>query len=150
MCITCDFLTTPLPPHSSECCPLLLRCAYCSTCGLYNAHFSGQCSKRAIGHLSAKAHLNPGWRNANDKPQKSAEKPIFRIVDDEDTFKEYCRTHNLATSNDYRATVYEHLEQRGFQVETYEEGLDEHSLPPSFEEKVEVKKVPMMRKLRCV
>jgi hypothetical protein len=75
--------------------------------------------------------------------------PVFRILDDEDTYKEYCKTHNLTASDGYRTTVHEHLEQRGWMVETYEAGLDTHILPPPYEEKIEVKVVPMNRKLRC-
>lgn len=156
MCGSCDFLLKPLPPHSAENCPLLLRCAYCSTCGVYNAHFDSQCPKRAIGRLPANAHLSPSWSNDNIKPtrpdsddKEKPKLPVFRILDDEETYKEYCITHNLTTPHGPKAAVYEHLLERGFRAETYEKGLDEYILPPPFEESLEpVKVVPMKRKLR--
>lgn len=148
MCGSCDFLMKPLPPHSADMCPLLLRCAYCNICGLYNTHFAARCPKRAIGRLSSKTHLNASWKNANEAPSRQTdEMSVFRILDDEDTYKEYCITHNLITPHGAKAAVHQHLLERGLKAETYKKGLDEHILPPPFEEEP-LKVVPMKRRLR--
>lgn len=150
MCGTCDFLIKPLPPHSADTCPLLLRCAYCNICGLYNAHFASRCPKRAIGRLSSKAHLSASWKNTNVvASRQTVTMPVFRILDHEETYKEYCITHNLTAPCGAKAAVLQHLLERGFQAKTYMENLDEHILPPPFEEPIEsTKVVPMKRRLR--
>lgn len=136
MCIKCNFLLKPYPSHKPDDCPLLLQCAYCSTCGIYNAHFPSSCPKRQRGALSLKAHLSEGWQNANKIATPSATK-IFRMVDDEDTYKEYCKTHNIVlaqTLEGYRLKVRTHLLSRGYVLETYKDGLSKYSLPVSEEE----------------
>lgn len=60
---------TPLPPHTSDKCPLFLKCAYCSTCGIYNAHFAKNCPKRARGTLPPTIHLSRSWSNSSELPE---------------------------------------------------------------------------------
>lgn len=75
--------------------------------------------------------------------------PVFRILDEEDTYKEYCITHNLTTPHGAKHAVLQNLYERGFQAKTYKENLNEHILPPPFEEPIEsIKVVPMKRRLR--
>lgn len=143
MCIKCNFLLQPFPPHKATECPLLLQCAYCNVCGVYNDHFPTSCPKRARGALPLNAHLREGWKNANDVAEPNKEK-IFRMVDDEETYKEYCKTHNIVlaqTLEGLRQKVTLHLQSRGYKRETYKEGLSVYTLP--FEEEQVVTAVEM-------
>jgi hypothetical protein len=70
------------------------------------------------------------------------------MLDEEESYKEYCITYNLTTPNGAKDAVHQHLSERGFRVETYEKGLDDHILSPPYEEPIKV--VPMTRRLKSV
>ncbi len=124
MCIKCNFMIAPFPPHSPAECPLLLKCAYCSTCGVYNAHFPTQCPKRARGTLPSKFLPKPIEEPMSEstppqpdhvfrlpshkdiKPPTDTESEDYpklqeayqqKLKDCELVYKEYFKTHNLVT-----------------------------------------------------